>query len=199
LAAAFIHPLAEVEEGAIIGDGSKVWALAQVRKGARVGNNCILGRNAFVDMGVIIGDNCKIQNNALLYDGVILEDGVFIGPAVATTNDKLPRAINPDGTLKSAEDWIVSHTLIKYGAAVGAQSVIVTGITLGRFCLVGSGAVVTRDVPDFGMVLGHPARLAGYVCRCANRLVTVVNQPEAYTCSVCGRNYKMVEGIMTEE
>lgn len=199
MVAAFIHPMAQVEEGAIIGEGSKVWALAQVRSGARVGNNCILGRNAFVDTGVVIGNNCKIQNNALLYDGVILEDGVFIGPAVATTNDKLPRAINPDGTLKSAEDWTVSRTLIKYGAAIGAQSVIVTGITLGRFCLVGSGAVVTRDVPDFGLVLGQPARLAGYVCRCATRLVAVEDQPDVYSCPACARCYKMVAAIMTEE
>ncbi len=196
--ATFIHPTAQVEEGAIIGEDTKVWALSQVRKEAHVGRSCIIGRNVFVDSGVVMGDNCKIQNNALLYEGVSMENGVFIGPAVTTTNDKLPRAINPDGSLKSADDWIVGKIHIKDGAAVGAAAVLVTGITLGRFCLVGSGAVVTRDVPDFGLVLGHPARLIGYVCKCATRLTQAENNSEKYQCPACGRTYRLAEGQMTE-
>lgn len=193
--ATFIHRSAEVAPDVAIGENVKIWALAQIREQARIGDNCIIGRNVFVDAEVEIGNNCKIQNNALLYEGVKLEDGVFIGPAVCFTNDKLPRAINPDGSLKSRDDWQLSHTLVQYGAAIGAQSVIVTGITLGRFCLVGSGSVVTRDVPDFALVIGQPARQVAYVCRCANRLIL---QNEIYSCPVCAREYFLEDDKLVE-
>jgi acetyltransferase-like isoleucine patch superfamily enzyme len=208
----YIHPSAEIAPTASIGAETKVWALSQVREQAKIGRNCIIGRNVFVDLAVEVGDNCKIQNNALLYEGLTLEDGVFVGPGVCFTNDKLPRAINSDGTLKSSADWTLGKTLVKYGASVGAATVVVTGVTLGRFCMVGSGAVVTHDVPDFGLVLGNPARLVGYVCRCANRLsligieISISESPTksssdnnvvSYECLVCGRHYQTLPGTTT--
>ncbi len=167
-----IHPTADVSPQALIGEGTRVWANVQIRERAQIGRNCIIGRNCYIEFDVTIGDNVKIQNNASLYVGLTVEDGVFIGPHVIFTNDKLPRAINPDGSLKNATDWHVGKTHVQYGAAIGAGAVIVTGVTVGRWAMVGSGAVVTKDVPDFGLVLGNPARLVGYVSatgvRCAS-------------------------------
>lgn len=169
---ATIHPTADVSPQALIGEGTRIWANVQVRERAQIGRNCIIGRNCYIEFDVTIGDNVKIQNNASLYVGLTVEDGVFIGPHVIFTNDKLPRAINPDGSLKSATDWHVGKTHVRYGAAIGAGAVIVTGVTVGRWGMVGSGSVVTKDVPDFGLVVGNPARLIGYVSatgvRCAS-------------------------------
>ena len=135
-----------------------------------VGAGSILGAGVYVGAGVRLGRNCKVQNNALLYEGVELEDGVFVGPQVCFTNDFLPRAVNPDLSLKTAEDWEEGRTLVREGAAVGAQSVVVTGVTIGQWALVGAGSVVSRDVPDHALVYGQPARLRGWVCFCARRL-----------------------------
>lgn len=159
----FVHPTAEVSPKASLGAGTKIWNYAQVREGARLGDECIVGKNTYVDFDVTIGNRCKVQNNSSLYHGAELEDGVFIGPHVILTNDKTPRAINPDGSLKGASDWEVGRTLIRYGAAIGAGSVILTGVTIGRFAMVGAGSVVTRDVPDFALVAGNPARRIGWV------------------------------------
>ena len=158
-----IHPQAEVSPEAQIGDGTMIWRNVQIREKARLGRKCIVGQAAYIDYGVVIGDNVKIQNNASLYDGLEVEDGVFIGPHVVFTNDKVPRGINPDGSLKSASDWTVGKTRVCYGAALGACTVVVTGVTIGRWAMVGSGAVVTKDVPDHALVLGSPARVVGYV------------------------------------
>lgn len=165
-----IHPTAEVSEQADIGAGTSIWHQAQVRGGARIGRNCILGKGAYVDAGVILGDNVKVQNYVSIYHGVTIEDGVFCGPHCVFTNDKRPRAINADGSLKAADDWEVAPTLVKRGAAIGANAVIVCGVTVGEWAMIGSGAVVTRDVPDYGLVWGNPARLHGFVCPCGQRL-----------------------------
>lgn len=158
-----IHATAEVSPTATIGVGTSIWRGVQVREGAHIGSGCNIGQNAYIDTDVSIGNNVKIHNNASLYAGLEVEDGVFIGGHSLFTNDKLPRSINPDGTLKSLADWTCGRTLIRYGAAVGAGTVVVTGVTIGRWAMIGAGSVVTRDVPDHGLVVGNPARLVGYV------------------------------------
>ena len=169
----FIHPTAIVSPQARIGEGTKIWHQAQVREGATLGRHCIVGKGVYIDINVTIGDNVKIQNGASVYHGVTLEDGVFVGPGVVLTNDKFPRAINPDGTLKSDADWEVSPILVRRGASLGAGAVILPGVTIGQFAMVAAGAVVTRDVPDYGLAIGNPARLRGFVCPCGHRLQEV--------------------------
>jgi UDP-2-acetamido-3-amino-2,3-dideoxy-glucuronate N-acetyltransferase len=165
-----IHPTAEVSPRAQIGEGTSIWNQAQVREDAVIGKGCILSKDVYVDFGVHIGNNVKIQNGVSVYHGVTIEDGVFVGPNVCFTNDKYPRAINPDGSLKGGTDWEVAETRIKYGAALGARAVILPGVTVGQWAMVAAGAVVTRDVPPYGLVVGHPARLRGFVCPCGIRL-----------------------------
>jgi acetyltransferase-like isoleucine patch superfamily enzyme len=165
-----IHPTAQVSPAAQIGEGTSIWNQAQVREGVVIGKNCILSKDVYVDFGVHIGDNVKVQNGVSIYHGVEIEDGVFVGPNVCFTNDKYPRAINPDGSLKGGADWQVSETRIGYGVALGARSVILPGIEVHRWAMVAAGAVVTHDVPPYGLVIGHPARLKGFVCPCGVRL-----------------------------
>ena len=165
-----IHPTAEVSPQASLGDGTQIWHQAQVREGARLGQNCIIGKGVYIDAGVIVGDHVKIQNYVSVFHGVTLEDGVFVGPHVCFTNDLQPRAINPDGSLKSAGDWVLSETRVRKGASLGANATIVCGITIGAWAMVGAGSVVTRAVADFGLVWGNPARLHGFVCPCGTKL-----------------------------
>lgn len=172
-----IHPTADVSASASIGASTCIWHDCQVREKVQIGRNCILGKGVYVDAGVSIGDNVKIQNYVSVYHGVTIADGVFIGPHVCFTNDLQPRAINPDGTLKAADDWILSETYIGKGAALGANSTIRCGITIGEWAMVGAGSVVTRDVPAFGLVYGNPARLHGFVCPCGARLPSPEGQP----------------------
>jgi UDP-2-acetamido-3-amino-2,3-dideoxy-glucuronate N-acetyltransferase len=181
-----IHPTAEVSPEAEIGEGTSIWHQAQVRERARIGRNCILGKGAYVDFDVTIGDNCKLQNSVFVYHPATLEDGVFLGPGVIITNDKFPRAINPDGSLKRDADWEVGPVHIGHGASLGAGAIVLPNVTVGRFAMVGSGAVVSRDVPAHALVAGVPARLVGYVCCCGHPLD---EQDEAWVCPACGEDY----------
>ena len=165
-----IHATADVSEKAHIGDGTMIWHQCQVREGASIGENCILGRGVYIDAGVSLGSNVKVQNYVSIYHGVTVEDGVFIGPHVCFTNDMHPRAINPDGSLKASDDWVLSETLIKRGAALGANSTIRCGVTIGEWAMVGAGSVITRDIPAYGLVMGNPGRLKGFVCPCGEKL-----------------------------
>jgi UDP-2-acetamido-3-amino-2,3-dideoxy-glucuronate N-acetyltransferase len=173
-----IHPTAEVSQAALIGDGTSIWHQCQIREDARIGARCILGRGVYIDAGVTIGNNVKIQNYVSIYHGVTIEDGVFIGPHVCFTNDLRPRAINSDGSLKAADDWVLSLTLIKYGASLGANSTIRCGVTIGEWAMVGSGSVVTKDVPAYGLVVGNPAKLRGYICHCGEKLLPKQTTPD---------------------
>jgi acetyltransferase-like isoleucine patch superfamily enzyme len=173
-----IHPTAEVSEKANIGDGTSIWHQCQIREGANIGEKCILGRGVYVDAGVSIGNHVKIQNYVSVYHGVSLEDGVFVGPHVCFTNDMRPRAINPDGSLKAADDWVLSPTRVKRGAALGANSTIRCGVTIGEWAMIGSGSVVTKNIPDYGLAVGNPARLVGYVCACGEKLIQVESTPD---------------------
>ncbi len=173
-----IHPTADVSDKAVIGPGTSIWHQCQVREDAYIGQNCILGKGVYVDFGVRIGNNVKIQNYVSIYHGVEIEDGVFVGPHVCFTNDNLPRAVNPDGSLKAADDWVLGRIVIKRGAALGANATILPKVVVGEWAMVGAGAVVTKDVPAHGLVVGNPARLIGFVCACGARLLPGETQAE---------------------
>ena len=160
---AFIHPTAEVESTTQIGQDTKIWNYAQVCKGSQVGENVIVGRNVYIGAGVQIGPNCKIQNNALIYEPAVLEEGVFVGPAVILTNDTYPRAINSNGTQKGSNDWNMVGVRVRKGASIGAGSVCIAPLEIGEWALIAAGATVTKDVPNFALVAGVPARRIGWV------------------------------------
>lgn len=178
----FVQESAQVSDAAVVSDGCKVWDLAQVRENASLGCGTIVGRSAYIGAGVHVGRNCKIQNNALIYEPASVADGVFIGPAVVFTNDKLPRAINPDGTIKSGSDWTPTGVTCKTGASVGAGAVCIAPVTIGSWALVAAGSVVTKDVADFAIVAGNPARQIGWCGKTGARLA-----------SIDGRNYECPE------
>ena len=188
-----IHPTAEVSDKAKIGEGTGIWHQAQVREDVTIGENCIIGKGVYVDAGVSIGNNVKIQNYVSVYHGLTIEDGVFVGPHVCFTNDIRPRAVNPDGSLKAADDWVLSETLIKRGAALGANSTIRCGITIGEWAMIGSGSVVTKDVPAHGLVYGNPAQLHGFVCACGEITEKVTQNEQTVTvkCPKCGRSLEI--------
>jgi acetyltransferase-like isoleucine patch superfamily enzyme len=196
-----IHETAEVSEQAQIGDNTSIWHQAQVREHARVGNNCIIGKGVYIDHDVVVGDNVKIQNGAFVYHGVTVEDGVFIGPGVCLTNDKYPRAITPVGDLKGTDDWQVSRVTVRRGASVGARAVVLPGVIVGRFAMVAAGAVVTKDVPDHGLVQGNPARLVGLVCACGRKLTKREgeDEPTFMACTLCQVSFTMPSDMLNEE
>jgi len=183
-----VHPTAGVDQPCTIGAGTKIWHFCHVMEGAVIGRGCVLGQNAFVGRDVRIGDRVKIQNNVSLYTGVELEDEVFIGPSAVFTNVRTPRAAVVRNTPEAR-----STTLVRTGAFVGANATVVCGVTLGRHSFVGAGAVVTRDVPDHALVLGNPARQAGWACACGARLAS---EGDRVRCGECGSDYSEQEGSL---
>ena len=187
---------ADVDPRARLGDGTRVWHLAQIREDAVVGAHCTIGRGAYIGPGVRLGDNVKLQNYALVYEPARLGDGVFIGPAAVLTNDEYPRAVTPEGRLKSGDDWHAVGVVVGEGASIGARAVCVAPVTVGRWALVAAGAVVVKDVPDFALVVGVPARQHGWVGRAGVPL-----QPKGdatFACPSTGAEYHLRDGVLSE-
>ena len=185
-----IAPGADVDPTAKIGEGTSIWHLAQIRNEVVIGENCIVGRGAYVGTGVVMGDNCKLQNYALVYEPARLGNGVFIGPAVVLTNDHFPRAINPDGSLKSASDWDAVGVTIGDGASIGARAVCVAPVKIGSWSLVAAGSVVTKDVPEFALVAGVPAKRVRWVGRAGVPLEEIGDN--SFRCPTTGAMYKQI-------
>jgi len=185
----FAHETAVIDDGVEIGAGTKIWHFSHVLRRSNIGKNCTLGQNVVVGPNVTIGSNCKIQNNVSVYDGVTLEDGVFCGPSMVFTN-----VINPRAHIDRKSEF--QSTLVKRGATIGANATVICGHTLGRYCLIGAGGVVTKDVPDYALMIGTPTRQAGWVCQCAARLELVADRA---VCASCGDRYMLVDGLLRPE
>ncbi len=186
----FAHQSAYVDEGSTVGDGTKIWHFTHVMTGARIGRNCNLGQNVVISPEVVIGDNVKIQNNVSVYTGVVLEDDVFCGPSMVFTNVSTPRS-------HVSRKHEYRQTLVRRGATLGANCTVVCGHTIGRYAFVGAGAVVTRDVPDYGLMVGNPARLVGWMCDCGVKLAGARQAPGRLTCEACAAQYALADGLLT--
>jgi UDP-2-acetamido-3-amino-2,3-dideoxy-glucuronate N-acetyltransferase len=180
----FVHPSSCVDEGVVIGAGTQIWHFCHVMAHARIGAGCVLGQNVNVGSRAVLGNNVKVQNNVSIYDGVILEDDVFCGPSMVFTNVRTPRS---HVSRKDAYE----RTIVQRGATLGANSTIVCGVTIGRYAFVGAGAVVTKDVPPYALVLGNPARQRGWMCHCGEPLAPANDQA---TCDACQSQYRLSEG-----
>ncbi|NOY74897.1 MAG: N-acetyltransferase [Kiritimatiellaeota bacterium] len=181
----FVHKSSYADEGCVIGKGTKIWHFSHIQTGAMIGKRCSIGQNVNISSRAILGDDCKIQNNVSIYDDVVLEDNVFCGPSMVFTN-----VINPRAFIERKHEY--KRTLVREGATIGANATVVCGNTIGRFALVGAGAVVTKDVPDYALVFGSPARVMGWVCECGVKLNFEAN---ATVCAECGKTYETRGGI----
>jgi UDP-2-acetamido-3-amino-2,3-dideoxy-glucuronate N-acetyltransferase len=182
----FVHESSYVDEGCQIGPETKIWHFSHIMSGCRIGSRCNVGQNVVVSPNVVIGDNVKIQNNVSIYTGVILEDDVFCGPSMVFTN-----VVNPRSHVIRRHEY--QHTLVKRGASLGANCTVVCGHTIGAFALIGAGAVVTKDVPDYALVVGNPGRVVGWMCQCGLKLATGAASPAHASCRVCGASYRLTQ------
>lgn len=183
----FVHESSYVDEGVTIGDDTKIWHFSHIQKGSKIGEKCSIGQNVNVSNNVNIGTGVKIQNNVSIYEGVELEDYVFCGPSMVFTNDLTPRSKYPKGATR------YKKTFIKYGASIGANATIVCGHTIGRWAMIASGSVVTKDVPDYALMAGVPAKQIGWICECGMPL------KEGFKCKDCGREYVLIDGKLEEK
>jgi UDP-2-acetamido-3-amino-2,3-dideoxy-glucuronate N-acetyltransferase len=186
MAAFFAHESCYIDDGCVIADDTKIWHFSHVMSGARIGARCNIGQNVVVSPGVVVGDNVKIQNNVSVYTGVILEDDVFCGPSMVFTN-----VINPRSHVSRKDEY--RQTLVKRGASLGANSTVVCGHTVGAYAFVGAGSVVTKDIPDYALVVGNPGRVSGWMCECGIKLASGAKPPAAATCAACGKSYRSRE------
>ena len=194
-----IAQTADVSADAVIGHGCQIWHLAQVRENAELGENCVVGRGAYIGSGVKVGANSKIQNYALVYEPAELGAGTFVGPAVVLTNDQYPRAMNPDGGRKDGTDWEPVGVTVLEGASIGARAVCVAPVTIGRWSMVAAGSTVTRDVPDFALVAGAPARRVGWVGRAGHPLVRDEATGNEWICPKTAVRYRATDNETLEE
>lgn len=189
-----VHESSYVDDGAIIGRGTRIWHFCHVMRGATIGESCSLGQNVVVMPGVRLGRNVKVQNNVSLYEGVVCEDDVFLGPSMVFTN-----VVNPRSHVSRKHEY--RQTLVQRGATIGANATVVCGHTLGAYAFVAAGAVVTRDVPDYALVAGVPARIIGWMCECGERLSLAASpgDGDSATCGACGAAYRSEKGRVTKQ
>ena len=180
----FVHESSYVDEPCEIGEGTKIWHFSHVMKNSKIGDNCNIGQNVVISPEVIIGNNVKIQNNVSVYTGVICEDDVFLGPSCVFTN-----VINPRSFIERKDEY--KKTIVKKGASIGANATVVCGNDIGRYAFIGAGAVVTKDIPDYALVVGNPGKVIGYVCECGNRLEDINDK---YICNSCNKEYLFIDG-----
>ena len=189
----FVHESSYVDEGCEIGSGTKIWHFSHVMTGARIGARCNIGQNVVISPQVTIGNNVKIQNNVSVYTGVILEDDVFCGPSMVFTN-----VINPRSSVSRKDEY--RTTLVKRGASIGANATVVCGHTIGAFAFIGAGAVITKDVPDYALIVGNPGRVSGWMCECGVKLASGAGVPAHVTCATCHKKYvKAASGQLQRE
>ncbi len=184
----FVHQSSYIDDGCVIGENTKIWHYCHIMSGCTIGKNCNIGQNVVISPDVVLGDGVKIQNNVSVYTGVVCEDDVFLGPSCVFTN-----VINPRAFISRKHEY--RKTTVKKGASIGANATVVCGNTIGRYAFVGAGSVVTKDVPDYALVYGSPARVQGYVCRCGEKLSFAEGKA---TCSACGTHYTKTDEIVKE-
>jgi UDP-2-acetamido-3-amino-2,3-dideoxy-glucuronate N-acetyltransferase len=184
----FVHPSSYVSKSAVIGKGTEIWHFCNIMPGAKIGKDCKFGQNVFVGANVSIGNNVKIQNNVSVYAAVTLEDDVFCGPSMVFTN-----IVNPRSAIPRNSEKCYKKTRVKKGASIGANATVICGNTLGRYCFIGAGSVVTKDVPDYALAYGNPARIRGWVCECGEKLKF---RTDRGVCKACGRKYKGASGVV---